>query len=413
MHDFKYRGPYLYAEDIRLTDLAKNVGTPAYIYSQKSFHDHYFKLDTAFKKIPHLICYSLKANSNLSILRLMAKWGAGADIVSGGELYRALCAGIKPEKIVYAGVGKKEEEIAYGIRKGILLFNVESVPELFVINKVAFSLGKRPKICLRINPDIEPHTHRYLTTGKRETKFGISIPDVIEIFLNRDRWPYVSLSGIHVHLGSQITEVCPYQKAIKKIVSLIKKELEPRGIALEFLNLGGGLGIVYNKETPSTAVNFSRKILPLLKGLKIKLVLEPGRFIAGNSGIFLTQVIYIKEGRDKKFVVVDGGMNDLIRPALYGAYHEIRPLIRKRRKVERVDIVGPICESGDFFVKGRLVEELKAGDIIAIMSAGAYGFTMSSNYNSRPRPPEVLVYGRHFKIVRKRETYKDLIRGEM
>jgi len=412
MHDFKYHDSYLYAEDTRLLDLAKKVGTPAYVYSQKSFYNHFSKLNKAFQKIPHLICYSLKANSNLSILRLLAEWGAGADVVSGGELYRALKAGIKPEKIVYAGVGKSEDEIAYAMKKGILLFNVESLPELSLINEVALSLGKCPRICLRINLDIEPHTHRYLVTSKKETKFGITIPQALEIFSDRIKWPGVHLAGIHVHLGSQITEISPYEKAIKKVISFIKKDLEPRGISIEFLNIGGGLGIIYDKERPATAQNFSRKILPLLKSLDIELILEPGRFIAGNSGILLTQVLYIKESGGKKFVVVDSGMNDLIRPALYNAHHEIRPLIRKKGKRERVDIVGPICESGDFLAKGRLIEELKAGDFIAVMSAGAYGFTMSSNYNSRPRPPEVLVHNSNFRIVRKRETYRDLIRGE-
>jgi diaminopimelate decarboxylase len=413
MHDFKYRGPYLYAEDTRLIELAKKAGTPAYVYSRKSFHSHFSKLDKAFEKVPHLICYSLKANCNFSILRLLAEWGAGADIVSGGELYRALRAGIKPEKIVYAGVGKSEYEIAYAIRKGILLFNVESLPELLQINKVALSLGRVPKVCLRINPDITPYTHRYLTTAKKETKFGISIPRALEIFSNRIKWPGVHIVGLHVHLGSQITDISPYEKAVKKLTSFIKEELEPRGIILEFFNLGGGLGIVYDKETPSTALNFSRKILPLLKGIKVKLILEPGRFIAGNSGILLTRVLYIKNGKGKKFAVVDSGMNDLLRPALYGAYHDINPLILKNGKREKVDIVGPICESGDFLAKDRLMEELRAGDFIAIMSTGAYGFTMSSNYNSRPRAPEVLVNGKDFRIVRRRETYKDLIRPEL
>ena len=413
MHDFNYRHKYLYAEDVRLVDLAKKAGTPAYVYSRKSFYDHFSKLDKAFRKKPHLICYSLKANSSLSILRLLAGWGAGADIVSGGELYRALCAGIRPEKIVYAGVGKTEDEIAYAIRKGILLFNVESLPELSLINEVALSLGKAPRVCIRINPDIEPHTHSYLVTGKKETKFGISIPLAREIFSDRIKWPGVHIAGIHCHIGSQIIEISAYQKALKKIIPFIKKDLEPRGISIEFLNIGGGMGIVYNKETPATPQNFSRKILPLMKGLNAKLILEPGRFIAGNSGILLTRVIYIKESWGKKFVVVDSGMNDLIRPSLYNAHHEIRPLISKKGKRERVDVVGPICESGDFLAKARLIEELKAGDIIAVMSAGAYGFTMSSNYNSRPRVPEVLVNGSSFKIVRKRETYKDLIRGEL
>lgn len=413
MHDFKYRGRYLYAENVRLIDLAAKVGTPAYVYSQKSFYSHFSKLDSAFASIPHLICYSLKANSNISLLKLIAKWGGGADVVSGGELYRAMIAGIPPDKVVYAGVGKTDVEIATAIRKGIFLFNVESLPELEQINKAAFSLGRRPDVCLRINPDIDPHTHRYLTTAKKETKFGIPLSQALEIFSNRIRWPHVSISGIHVHLGSQITEISPYQKAIKKIFSLIKNELTPRGIVIEFLNLGGGLGIIYGKEHPSTAKNFSRKILPLLKGLRLKLLLEPGRFIAGNSGILLSRVVYIKEGKEKKFVVLDSGMNDLIRPSLYGAYHEIRPLITKGEKLERVDVVGPICESGDFFAKDRRIEKLSAGDYIAIMSAGAYGFTMSSNYNSRPRPPEVLVNGRNFRIVRRRETYRDLVKAEL
>ena len=412
MRSFKYRQEYLYAEDTRLVDLAKKTGTPAYVYSRESFYNHFSKLNKAFQKIPHLICYSLKANSNLSILRLLAEWGVGADIVSGGELYRALSAGIKPEKIVYAGVGKTEDEITYAIKKGILLFNVESLEELSLINEIALSLGKGPKVCLRINPDIPLHTHQYLTTGKKETKFGISIPDALKIFSQRIKWPGVHLAGIHLHLGSQIIETAPYEKAIKKIVSFIKKDLEPQGISIDFLNIGGGLGIVYDKEIPATPQKFSRKVLPLLKGIKAKLILEPGRFIAGPSGILLTKVIYVKKSWGKKFVIVDSGMNDLIRPSLYNAYHKIIPLIKKKGKREKVDVVGPICESGDFFAKARVMQELKKGDIIAVLSAGAYGFTMSSNYNARPRPPEVLVHGSDFETIRFRETYKDLIRGE-
>lgn len=411
MHDFKYRGPYLYAEDLRLIDLAKKVGTPAYVYSRKSFYNHFHKLDKAFSSIDHLICYSLKANSNLALLTLLAKWGAGADVVSAGELYLAIRAGIRPDKIVYAGVGKREDEIACGLKKGIKLFNVESLPELDLINKAAQSLGKRPEVALRLNPDIEAYTHRFLTTARRETKFGLSFSKVKDIFKADYKWPNLNFVGLHVHLGSQITDISPYKKALKELRSFIKEFLNPRGITIKFLDLGGGLGITYDKEAPSTAANFSRNILPLLKELKIKLILEPGRFIAGNSGILLTRVLYIKEGAGKKFVIVDAGMNDLIRPALYQAHHEIRPLVRKGGQAERVDVVGPICESADFLGLDRLIRPLSPGDYLAVMSAGAYGFTMSSNYNARPRPPEILVQGKSFKVVRKRETYRDLIRG--
>lgn len=413
MHDFKYHGRHLYAEEARLLDLAKKVGTPVYVYSRKSFHDHFFKLEKAFSPIDHLICYSLKANSNLAILHLLAKWGAGADVVSAGELYLAAKAGIKPAKIVYAGVGKREDEIRLAISKGILLFNVESQPELDLINKVSASLGRKTEVALRLNPDLEAHTHHFLTTAKKETKFGLSFSKARDIFYARTRWPYLDIVGLHVHLGSQITRISPYEQGLKELRSFIRQVLRPRGIIIKFLNLGGGLGIIYGKETPSTAANFSRHILPFLKDLKVRLVLEPGRFIAGNSGILLSQVLYIKEGLGKKFVVVDAGMSDLIRPALYSAHHEIQPLVRKSGRLEKADVVGPICESADFLALGRRLRPLSAGDYVAIMSAGAYGFTMSSNYNARLRPPEVLVEGKSFRIVRKGETYRDLLRGQV
>lgn len=423
MHEFKYLNNHLYCEKVKVEDLADRFGTPLYVYSYHTLIDHFVKLKTAFGKINPLICYSVKANSNLAILKALVAQGAGLDIVSGGELFRALEVGCSPEKIVYASVGKTDAEIEEAIRLGILFFNVESVSELENIQRIARRLNKITRVAIRINPDVEPKTHKFITTGKITNKFGIDFHSASRIFLMRNAFSHARISGLHIHIGSQITVSGPFVAAISKMVRFITELKEKEGIGLECLNIGGGLGIIYDKETPQTAKEFAGKVLPLLLKTKLKIILEPGRFIVGNAGILVTKVLYVKSTPKKKFVIVDSGMNDLIRPALYDAYHQIQPLRttddaspalggRARRTTEKVDIVGPICESGDFFAKDRIMPGVKEGDYLAIMGAGAYGFSMSSNYNSRRRSEEVMVVKDKVFAIRKRESYDDLVRNE-
>ena len=414
MHEFKYRGNYLYCEDIKVLDLARRFGTPLYVYSYHTLIDHFMKLRNAFREIDPLICYSVKANSNLAILKALVDKGAGLDIVSGGELFRAIKVGCPSEKIVYASVGKTDKEIEEAIRMRILFFNVESVPELENINRISKKLNRVTQVAIRINPDVEPKTHKYITTGKITNKFGIDFKSATQIFLLRKALTNIKINGLHIHIGSQITKAEPYVAAIGKMVDFIEK-LRKKGIRLEYLNIGGGLGIIYDKETPQTAEKFARKVLPLLKRTGLKIILEPGRFIVGQAGVLVTKVLYIKSTPRKKFVIVDAGMNDLIRPALYDAYHQILPIrytLNAIRSPEKVDVVGPICESADFFAKDRKLSKVKEGDYLVIMSAGAYGFSMSSNYNSRCRPEEVVVVKDKVFVVRKRETLEDLVHNE-
>lgn len=416
MHDFKVRDGQLYCEEVPVARIAQRIGTPVYVYSHRTLTDHFRKLREAFRRIGPLICFSVKANGNLAILRTLVQQGAGLDIVSGGELYKALKAGCPPRRIVYASVGKRREEIREALRTGIFCFNVESTPELETINDEARRARCRAPVALRINPNVEAHTHRYITTGTADTKFGIA-PEAAERLLltRRQEFPAVRLMGFHLHIGSQITKAEPFVRAITRVGQLITR-LRRRGVVIEWMNLGGGLGIVYKDERPQTAAAFARAILPHLLPLKVKLILEPGRFIAGNAGILVTQVLYRKETPGKRFVVVDAGMTDLIRPALYGAYHEVVPVITAgglRRRFETCDIVGPICESADVLARDRRLPRLEAGDRLAVLGAGAYGFVMASNYNGKMRPAEVLVKGsRHF-LVRRRETREDLVRHDL
>jgi diaminopimelate decarboxylase len=414
MHEFRYRNSKLYCENIRVEDLAKRFGTPLYVYSYYTLVNHFLKLEQAFKPVAPLICYSVKANSNLAILKALVNKGAGLDIVSGGELYRALKAGCSPRKIVYASVGKTEKEIEEAIRAGILFFNVESLSELESINRIAKRLNKHTNVAIRINPDVEPKTHKYIITGKLTNKFGIDLRSARQILLMRRVFPNINILGLHIHIGSQIIESSPYVAAIKKVASFIGS-LKKERINIQYLNIGGGLGIIYDKEAPQTAKRFAQKVLPLLKRIGLKIIMEPGRFIAGNSGILVARVLYVKSTPKKKFVIVDSGMNDLIRPALYDAYHTIFPLqltAYSLKLKEKVDVVGPICESGDFFAKERSLPKVKEGDYLAIMGSGAYGFSMSSNYNSRRRAEEVMVLKDKAFVIRKREACEDLIRNE-
>lgn len=412
MHDFHYQNGELFCENVRVSDIARKTGTPFYLYSHKTLTEHLKKIQHAFRSLKPLICFSMKANSNLAVLRSLVKQGSGLDIVSGGELFRAKKAGCPSPKIVYAGVGKSTDEIKAAVKTGILLFNVESVAELERIQAMAEALEKTVHISLRVNPDIDPGTHEHISTGKAETKFGIEMTRAAEIFAAKKKYPNLLICGLHVHIGSQITKGEPFVKAFEKVIHFLDS-LEQAGHQIKYLNLGGGLGIIYSDERPQTADEFASQILPLLKGRKYRIIFEPGRFIAGNSGILITQVLYIKKTKVKNFAIIDGGMNDLIRPALYGSFHDVWPvrLNDTSRKI-KYDLVGPICESGDFLAKDRTLQELAEGELVAFASAGAYGFSMSSNYNARPRAAEVLVRGRKFDVVRKRETFQDLIRGE-
>lgn len=411
MHYFQFKGKELFAEDIPVKRLAQKFGTPLYIYSQRTIERHVNAYREAFRDTGHIICYAVKANSNLSILRLLGRMGCGADVISGGELFRALRAGIKPERIVYAGVGKTESEIRYALKSGILMFNVESSEELKEINRIAGTMKKKAPVALRVNPDIDARTHPYISTGLKKHKFGIPMDEALENYLLARELKNIEIIGIHKHIGSQITEVRPFVDALKSILLLLD-ELHSRGIKIKYIDMGGGLGIPYKDEEPPHPSELAGEVKKLLKGRNLTLIVEPGRSIIGNAGILVTKVLYHKKTKEKNFIIVDAGMNDLIRPTLYGAYHEIVPVERKNSEKIITDIVGPICESGDFFAKDREIETPEQGDFLAIMSAGAYGFSMSSNYNSRPRAAEVLVKGKRAVLIRKRETYQDLIRGE-
>jgi diaminopimelate decarboxylase len=414
MHEFKYRGRQLYCENLKIQNLVHRFGTPLYIYSHKTLLEHYRKIKKAFRSINPLICFSVKANSNLFILRSLVNQGAGLDVVSGGELFRALRAGCPKEKIVYASVGKTGAEIREAIKAGILFLNVESLPELKNINRIAKIVNKKARVAIRINPDIAPATHKFITTGKITDKFGVDFSTAYDILKHRGDFANLHIPGLHIHIGSQITQSRPLIEAIIRVSQFIE-QIKAENIKLEYFNIGGGLGITYDKETPQTAADFARKTLPILKKTRLKVILEPGRFIVGNAGILVVKVLYVKDTAKKRFIVVDGAMNDLIRPALYGAYHKILPLGRRHNAggMRRCDVVGPICESSDFFTKARRLPESREGDYLAIMGSGAYGFSMSSNYNSRLRAAEVIVVKDKAYLIRKRETYRDLIRNEI
>ncbi|MBM4136671.1 MAG: diaminopimelate decarboxylase [Nitrospira sp.] len=411
MHLFQYHGNELFAEDISVKMLAEKYGTPLYIYSYNTLLRHFMAYDDAFKKYPHIICFSLKSNPNTAIIRIFAKHGGGADIVSGGELYIALKAGIPPAKIVYAGVGKTEDEIRFALKSNILMFNVESEDELREIDRVSGTMKTKARVALRINPDIDPETHPYITTGLKMHKFGIPIEDALEHYNLASGLKNIKVIGIHKHIGSQITKVSPFVDALKRILLFIDK-LRDHGAKIAYLDVGGGLGIHYKDEEPPLPKDLAKNLIPLLKDRGLKLIVEPGRSIVGNAGILVTKALYLKKGDVKEFIIVDAGMNDLVRPSFYDAYHHILPVIRKKRNTVYCDVVGPICESSDFLAKGRELKKVMQGEYLAVMSAGAYGFSMSSNYNSRPRVAEVLVKGKEHFLIRERETYSDLVRNE-
>lgn len=411
MHHFTYKDQQLYCEDVPIAKIADDVGTPFYLYSYATLKRHYLAFIGAFEGVNTLICYSAKANTNLAVLKLFAGLGCGLDIVSGGELYRGIQAGFAPDTIVYSGVGKRSDEIDYALEAGILMFNVESMDELERINQRARQLKKQAPVAIRVNPDVDPGTHPYISTGLKKNKFGIDVQAAIEGYKHASRLDHIQIVGIDCHIGSQITEAEPFDNAIKSLKVLIN-ELKQLGITVHFLDMGGGLGITYENETPPSLSEYARAIVADLDEPELQLILEPGRVLVGNAGILVTRVLYRKSGSVKNFVIVDAGMNDLLRPTLYNAYHAIEPVVSSEQKLIVADVVGPICESGDFLAIERSMADIKPGDLLAVMSTGAYGYVMSSNYCSRPRVAEVMVKDDRFEVVKRRETYADLIKGE-
>jgi diaminopimelate decarboxylase len=412
MHDFQYRGNELFCEEVPVRGIAEMVGTPLYLYSLNTLENHFRAFQNAFSGIDHLICFSVKANSNISILRIFIRMGGGVDVVSGGELFRSMKAGASPDKIVYSGVGKREDEIEYALELPILMFNIESTQELVLIDRIAGRMKTKAPIALRVNPDVDPKTHPYISTGLKKNKFGINIQKSLDDYRLARTLPNVKVIGVSCHIGSQLTEVGPFVEAMQRIRELVLR-LRAEGMPVQYMDIGGGLGITYDQEEPPHPRDYARALMEELKEIDCTLILEPGRVIVGNAGILVTKVLYTKEGDEKNFIVVDGAMNDLIRPSLYGSYQRIQPVRRSDRPEWTADVVGPICESSDFLARDRKLSKTEQGDLLAVMSAGAYGFSMSSNYNSRPRVAEVLVAKDKFFVIRQREDYDDLIRGEV
>ena len=415
MNHFVSKNGELFCEQVAVADIAREVGTPFYLYSKATLTRHFQAFDSAFAGIDHLTCFAVKACSNIAILNLFASLGGGADIVSGGELYRALKAGVDPKRIIYSGVGKTEQELRYALESGILLFNVESAQELERLQQVAASIGVQAPVSFRVNPDVDPKTHAYISTGLAKNKFGIPIAEVPDLYVRAMAMENIAVKGVSCHIGSQLTLISPFIESLRKVKGLVER-LAAKGISIEFIDLGGGVGITYDEEQPPHPQEYAAAIMKELQGVHATLILEPGRVIVGNAAILVTEVQYTKSNRGvdqvKNFVVVDAAMNDLARPSLYGAYHAIVPVREKGAEREVVDIVGPICETGDFLAKDRELPRVEQGDLLAVMSAGAYGFSMSSNYNSRPRVAEVLVDGSNYGIIRQRETMASLVQGE-
>ncbi|MHB8173211.1 MAG: diaminopimelate decarboxylase [Nitrospirota bacterium] len=419
MDDFIYRdmetggsrSTGLFCEGVPLSKIAREVGTPVYVYSYNTLTRHFKVFDEAFSGVPHIVCFAMKANSNLAVVKSFAGLGGGADVVSGGELFRALKAGVEPSRIVYAGVGKTEREIEAALSKGILMFNIESQEELLAIDRVAGRLGLKAPVALRVNPDVDAKTHPYISTGLRKNKFGISIEQAMGEYARAEGLPNVEVVGIHQHIGSQLTELSPFVDSLKKIAGLVRR-LKSEGFGIKYIDVGGGLGIRYLNEKPPLPSELADAIRPELEDLGCTLIFEPGRVLVGNAGCLVTKVLYRKSSEEKNFIIVDAGMNDLVRPTLYQAYHEIKQVIPTDAPDFSADVVGPICETGDFLARDRAMRVPQPGEFLAVMSAGAYGFTMSSNYNSRPRAAEVMVDGDRYYIIRRREDYAGLINGE-
>ena len=411
MNHFEYINNELYCENVPVKMIAEKVGTPFYLYSYATLNRHFSVFKDAFKKIDSLVCYSAKANTNLAVLKIFEKDGSGLDIVSGGELFRGLKAGFTPNKIVYSGVGKRADEIDYALKTGILMFNVESIEELELLNKRAETLNLKAPVAIRVNPDVDPKTHPYISTGLKKNKFGIDAKSAFEGYKYAAKKKHINLIGIDCHIGSQLTEVQPFADALENVKKLIYK-LKDIGIAISHLDIGGGLGITYDDEVPPEPVEYANAVIKAIKGLDVKLVLEPGRVLVGNAGILIAKVLYRKKNALKEFIITDAGMNDLLRPSIYKAFHAVKPVARKGVDKITADIVGPICETGDFLASDCYIEDVRGGDLLAVMSAGAYGFTMSSNYCSRVRIAEVMVKDAEFQVINQRQTYEDLVRGE-
>ena len=416
MHHFIYKDNELYCEAVAIADIAKAVGTPFYLYSSATLAHHFTTFDKSFAELPHLTCFAVKSCSNLAILRFFSTLGSGADIVSGGELYRSLKAGIGPRRIIYSGVGKKEEELRYGLVSDILMFNVESEQELEKLQQIAQEQELVAPVSFRINPDVDPKTHAYISTGLAANKFGIPIEQAEKVYLRAKEMSHIKILGVSCHIGSQLTEISPFTEALQKLKQFIGR-LETHGISIDYLDIGGGLGVRYHDEKPPHPQEYARALKEEMDGVACTLILEPGRVIVSNAGILISEVLYTKRTPTKNFIIVDAAMNDLARPSLYGAHHDILPVIRKSgpgtdETLEIADVVGPICETGDFLARDRQLPVFGQGDLMAVMSSGAYGFTMSSNYNSRPRAAEVLVKDDQFYVIRERENYETLIRDE-
>ena len=425
MHQFRYVGNKLFCENVSIESLVKEHGTPLYVYSQNTLADHFQKLDAAMSGVDHLVCFAMKSNSNLSVLRTLANLGGGFDIVSGGELQRVIAAGGDPRKCVFAGVAKSEAEIEFALKKGVYAFNAESEAELERINKVAGRLKKIAPVAMRVNPNVAAKTHAKITTGTYENKFGIAFEKIEGVYARAAKLKNLRLRGIQMHIGSQITETTPFEQAVRKMLPLVQKLSAKHG--LEFFSIGGGLGIIYNPALASgsaewwkttaaknilTPQKYADRLVPLLQPLGLKILMEPGRFISGNAGILVTRVEYVKRTGKKNFVIVDAAMTELIRPAMYDSYHEVRPVDGKLRGSVSSDVVGGVCESGDYFCKDRPLPKFATGDYLALMSAGAYGSVMGSTYNSRPLAAEVLVNGRKSAVVRKRQGAAEIWRDE-
>ncbi len=414
MHHFSYKNGELYCEQVPVRRIVEEFGTPIFIYSRGTLERHFKIFEEPFSNVPHLICFSMKACSNLAILRIFSNLGGGVDIVSGGELFRALRAGISSQKIVYSGVGKKAAEIDLALDADILMFNVESEEELQLLNQRASAKGKKARVALRVNPNVDPLTHPYISTGLKSNKFGVPIDQAGDIYMQAGRLQGIDPVGLDCHIGSQLTELAPFLEAVSILRKLLRK-LRDGGVDIRYLDVGGGLGIPYDQETPPAPGDYGAAVLDLVSDMNVSLIMEPGRVLVGNAGIMATQVLYKKQSSDKNFVIVDAAMNDLMRPSLYKAYHSIIKVAKDDGPTRKIiaDVVGPICESGDFLARSREMDDPDPGELLAVMSSGAYGFSMSSNYNSRPRSAEVLVDQSNYYLIRQRETYEDLIRGEI
>jgi diaminopimelate decarboxylase len=407
VHWFSYTDGILHAEDAALPEIAEQFGTPTYVYSRRTIDRHLETIDGAFSNIDHLTCYSVKANSCGAVLQMVAERGLGADIVSGGELHRALRAGIPAERIVYSGVGKTSEELRYALQSGILMFNVESAGELEALASVARDVERPAPVSFRVNPDVDPKTHPYISTGLKKNKFGVPIEEALELYARATDMEEIDVVGMDAHIGSQLTDVAPFREAAQRLAALIER-VRSAGADIRIVDIGGGLGINYEDTDPPDPSDWADMVVPIIKETGCSLIIEPGRSVVGNAGVLLTRVQYVKSNGDKTFVVVDAAMNDLARPSLYDAYHMVLPVVERAEQSQKVDIVGPICESGDFIARDREIVLPREGDLLAVMSAGAYGSSMASNYNSRPRGPEVMIDGGEARLVTRRETYDDL-----